>query len=557
MPKSAELGALLTLLKERSGHSYQSIGRVINASKSAVHRYCTGHSLPPEFGVVERIARVCGARPDELSRLYRLWEAAVLSAQDAQDTQNAQDLPDEPVAEPVAEPVPAPVGRAAPRHRAGALAMFVGLLAVMALILAPSGGRVVPARSPVNGGPAVPGIWTLPAAPVPATLFGVTINSATGAMPGFRVGAVRLWDSGTLWAHLQPHRGAFDWSVLDRLVNGARRAGRPVLFVMGGTPQWASPNGRIGPYPGGSRTSPPDRLADWDGFVTGLATRYRGRIEAYELWVLANDPRFYSGSMETLVEMTRRASRIIRSVDPSAVLVCPGMGRLWSADGRASLRRFAELGGFDHCDVAGIKLHQRQAGDPPETMLELAATADRAFHEAGVHPRLWSTGTTYDIPLQGKLEETKARNHAVRFYLTGLYARHFNLERMYFYNWGGTKIPIVLQAVGRPPTAAARAVEELQRWLAHARHYSCGHGAAIGLPANVWRCQFAITQPGRSREAAVLWTDSGTATITTPVDIEAVRRLDGGVAAVRAGYGLRVGEEPVLVEPARQGRSRP
>ena len=44
------------------------------------------------------------------------------------------------------------------------------------------------------------------------------------------------------------------------------------------------------------------------------------------------------------------------------------------------------------------------------------------------------------------LDATTARNYAVRFFLVGLFARNVNLERFYFYNWGGTKIPIVLQA---------------------------------------------------------------------------------------------------------------
>lgn len=42
--------------------------------------------------------------------------------------------------------------------------------------------------------------WTLPSARVKSELFGVTINSATGAMPVFRIGAVRFWDGGTRWS---------------------------------------------------------------------------------------------------------------------------------------------------------------------------------------------------------------------------------------------------------------------------------------------------------------------------------------------------------------------
>lgn len=48
--------------------------------------------------------------------------------------------------------------------------------------------------------------WTLPPTPVLHTLFGVTINSSTGLMPSFDIGAVRLWDSGTRWADVEPSR---------------------------------------------------------------------------------------------------------------------------------------------------------------------------------------------------------------------------------------------------------------------------------------------------------------------------------------------------------------
>ncbi|GLW07186.1 hypothetical protein Misp01_23160 [Microtetraspora sp. NBRC 13810] len=392
--------------------------------------------------------------------------------------------------------------------------------------------------------------WTLPAAPVPSTLFGVTLNSATGAMPAFRVGAVRLWDSETRWAQIQPRRGEYDWTVLDRQVSGAERAELPALFVMGGTPAWASPDGPAAPYPDGSRAAPPDDLVDWDAFVRSVAQRYRGRIEAYELWVLGNDRRFYTGSAETLVEMTRRANAIIKDADPEATVVCPGMGLLWTEEGRSALRRFAELHGYDHCDVAGIKLYQRTASDPPETMLELTATVDREFHRAGIHPRLWNTGTTYSIPLEGPLDDITARNYAVRFFLVGVYARKVNLERMYFYNWGGSKIPIVLQAEGGTPTRAALAVEQAQRWLAHAESLACGNGTAINLPENVWRCDFTVLDGGRRRPAEIVWTSTGTAEITIGPKAERVRRLDGSGTPVQQGDTLVANGEPIMIEHA-------
>jgi hypothetical protein len=558
----AALGEALAVLKERSGRSYQWIGRRAFLSKSAVHRYCTGHALPQEFGAIERIARACRADRQDLDRLYALWSAAATAPGEAKDSGVAAVVPGPPA--PAVRPRgwwrrPGP-----PRPRVAVLApaaafSALAVVATLAMVatLADPGGRVLDAdrpAPPAGSAPAAQRIsgpaWVLPPAPVPPTLFGVTLNSSTGAMPTFDVGAVRLWDSKTRWAQIQPVRGVFDWSILDGLIAGARRAGLPVLFVAGGTPGWAAPAGPRAPYDDGSRAAPPDDLGDWDVFVRTLVQRYKGRIEAYELWVLGNDRRFYSGSVETLVEMTRRASRIVRATDPAATVVCPGMGNLWDAEGRRVLRRFAEAGGYDHCDVAGIKLFQRSASDPPETMLQLLSVVDRTLHEAGAHPRLWSTGTTYSIPLQKPLAEATARQYAARFFLVGLYGRSASLERMYFYNWGGTKIPIVLQAEGGAPTAAARAAARVKRWLTGAQSHSCGHGAAIDVPPNVWRCELTLVRGGRRSDAAIWWTDTGSASVPAGRDV-VVHRLDGGTTEVRSGAAIAVGAAPVLaVHPA-------
>ncbi|WP_260478667.1 hypothetical protein [Kibdelosporangium aridum] len=375
-------------------------------------------------------------------------------------------------------------------------------------------------------------------------LFGVTASSSSGSMPAFRVGSLRFWDSRTRWASLQPQPDVYDWSILDRLVSGAHNAGLPATLVFGGTPGWAAPNGPKTPYDDGSRSTPPDDLTVWDRFVSTLAARYRGRIEAYEVWVHGNDPRYYSGSTETLVEMTRRASRAIKAVDPNAVVVCPSIVGLWTDDGRRMLRRFAELRGYDHCDVAGLNLHQRQALDPPETMVDLLRRTYDALHDAGVHPPLWNTGVTYEYVREEPLDEQRAINYATRFYLVALYGSNFSLARTYFYNWGGRPLPITLQVVGGPPTRAALAVEELQRWLSHTTTRSCGQGLAINLPSNVWQCEFATTD---RRLLVIRWTHHGSATTTAGPHAEELRHIDGTSRPLRGGDSILVSETPQLI----------
>lgn len=287
----------------------------------------------------------------------------------------------------------------------------------------------------------------------------------------------------------------------------------------------------------------------WGRFVSDLATRYQGRIDAYEVWVHANDPRYYSDSMEILVEMTRLANRAIKAVDPKAIVVCPSIARLWTDEGRAALRRFAELRGYDHCDVAGVNLSQRQASDPPETMIGLLGQIYDALHDAGVHPRLWNTGVTYEYVRDDPLDEQRAVDYAARFYLVAIYGSDLSLERTYFYNWGGSKLPITLQAVGGPPTRAALAMEELQRWLARTTTRSCGQGLAINLPSNVWQCEFTAED---GRLLVIRWTDGGTATTSVSPLAEEVRSIDGTSRPLRAGDAVHVPETPILIVHQRR-----
>ncbi|MGC9544414.1 helix-turn-helix domain-containing protein [Streptomyces sp. UG1] len=67
----SELAELLEELKRRSGRSYTAPAHRTGLSRSTLHRYCQGTTVPGTFGAVERAARVSGASPAELDRLYR------------------------------------------------------------------------------------------------------------------------------------------------------------------------------------------------------------------------------------------------------------------------------------------------------------------------------------------------------------------------------------------------------------------------------------------------------------------------------------------------------
>jgi hypothetical protein len=77
------------------------------------------------------------------------------------------------------------------------------------------------------------------------------------------------------WEHVERSEGSYQWGDPDRIANAAEQAGLQVLFSVVAAPSWARPG-----KPG---SGPPDDPQDLARFMAAMATRYRGRVAAYEI----------------------------------------------------------------------------------------------------------------------------------------------------------------------------------------------------------------------------------------------------------------------------------
>lgn len=153
--------------------------------------------------------------------------------------------------------------------------------------------------------------------------FGMHVHApGRGAPANFNsFGYIRLWDSNVTWAKLEPQQGRWNFEVLDHYVAGAQRAGVKVLLTLGQTPEWASSTPKTkSPY-GPGASGPPRDSGAWSHYIQTVASRYKGRIHAYEIWNEVNVGKFYSGDWRTLIELERAAVDRIRRIDPEAVVL--------------------------------------------------------------------------------------------------------------------------------------------------------------------------------------------------------------------------------------------
>ena len=84
------------------------------------------------------------------------------------------------------------------------------------------------------------------------------------------------------WRYIEPHvKGTFDWGEPDRVVDAVNAAGLKLIARVDNQPVWARAD-KVFPIVG-----PPDKMCDFTDFLGAMAARYKGRIQAYEIW---NEP---------------------------------------------------------------------------------------------------------------------------------------------------------------------------------------------------------------------------------------------------------------------------
>jgi transcriptional regulator with XRE-family HTH domain len=89
--EAQQLAAFLRMFKHRMDRSYEALAKRTGVSSSTLHRYCTGTSVPADYGAVQRFARECGATPPELRELHRRWALA-----DAARKEDSAETPPRP-----------------------------------------------------------------------------------------------------------------------------------------------------------------------------------------------------------------------------------------------------------------------------------------------------------------------------------------------------------------------------------------------------------------------------------------------------------------------------
>lgn len=161
-------------------------------------------------------------------------------------------------------------------------------------------------------------------------------------------------------------KGMWRWDHADRLMDQIDQHGLKVIIRLGSQPAWAS---KHIPFP---EIGPPDDLQDFYDYAYAVASRYKGRAEAYQIWNEPNLAREWGNrppSPAEYVELLKIGYKAVKEADPEAIVISAGMAPTTRNDQVAMPDLYFTQGMYDagaapYFDALGV--HAPGFKSPPE-----------------------------------------------------------------------------------------------------------------------------------------------------------------------------------------------
>ncbi len=121
------------------------------------------------------------------------------------------------------------------------------------------------------------------------------------------------------WSAYEVNKGCYCSGYaqqVDALVNAAAAHGVRIMFSVVNSPPWAGDGGGL-----------PHNPADFGNFMSYLANRYRGKVQAYEVWNEQNYAYETGGLVDigSYLVVLKAAYRAVKAVDPNITIVFGGL----------------------------------------------------------------------------------------------------------------------------------------------------------------------------------------------------------------------------------------
>jgi hypothetical protein len=169
------------------------------------------------------------------------------------------------------------------------------------------------------------------------------------------------------WREVEGHgKGIWQWDSSDRVMDQIEAHGLKVIVRLGSQPTWAAPEVEL------PNIAPPQDMQDFYDYVFAVASRYRGRVAAYQIWNEPNLAREWGRqppNPAAYVELLKVGYQAVKDADPQAIVISAGLAPTTRNDDQAMPDIYFYQGMYDagaapYFDSLGV--HAAGYKSPPE-----------------------------------------------------------------------------------------------------------------------------------------------------------------------------------------------
>ena len=339
--------------------------------------------------------------------------------------------------------------------------------------------------------------------------FGFDIHNPLLHWPSEPFHYWRMWDDSVDWAHVEPAPGVFDFSLLDQYVALAQQHNVTIVYVAGNTPEWAAQNpNSVGTEGLRGCNSPPSNVQDWQNYIQALVTRYKGRIQAYELWNEANLSGYWTGDVNQMLQLVQAAYGTIKRIDPSAIVLAPS---LVAGSGINWLSKFLSNDGAKFTDA--IPYHLYDTAKAPEQAVSFYEQVISLAQQWG--KTIWDTEVGWGP--WGTFTDTESASFLARTFILQSAA---GVTHIIWYAWDdrGPWVHLFLvESDLQTPTLAAVAFGQVEAWLQNVS-VTCSSQADSS-----WQCQL---NGNDGSVKYIVWNPSNDTALSIPPTWKVTRTQD-------------------------------
>jgi hypothetical protein len=181
------------------------------------------------------------------------------------------------------------------------------------------------------------------------------------------------------WETIEKVQGEWNFSNYDVYVDDAKTHDKKLLAILAYGAPWL-------PH------SKPDEVTKEDlplylNYIREIVGRYKGRIDAYEIWNEPNMSRMWKGSRKDFINLVKAAVSTVREVDPNAIILTGGFARVPAS----LIKEMFAAGAFDGVDA--VSFHPYAVS--PGAVVRLYDKIEALVRKHGFTGDIWVTEIGY------------------------------------------------------------------------------------------------------------------------------------------------------------------